>query len=333
MNKNEIFKPGPPPIFKREEKPLRPEEYPSREEVASLTGEAGASKLETALRLGMVSSALAPIALTVACEQIPETPPAVARTPEEVGLEPTPTLEIKTPTAIPEPTATFTPTPEPTVTDTPEPTATPTKEPTPTATPEPTVTPTSEVPTATPTPELPTPTPTQEVQPSSEICAVGELEGQCYQRTPQGGWRSGVDGEHVEPNGAVAHYTMDPDKMFNGLWMVGGRVERINPGQNLVYLKGRGEDIITIEVWYDNPYFYSRMQRTPDFGGPWREAMPEVRPVLAKDIGTGDYLYVTINAPGVDVKNWKTSDENYQALIEALKRQGKIQTVRVEMYQ
>lgn len=113
-------------------KPLRPEEFPLEEEIVSLTGEVGASKLESILRLGMVTSALAPIALTVACEKIPETP-AIVKTPEEVGLPPTPTLEIKptySPTPIPKPSST--PTEKPTTTPTPEatPRLTPTKEPT-----------------------------------------------------------------------------------------------------------------------------------------------------------------------------------------------------------
>lgn len=133
------------PILGREVgKPLRPEEYPSKEEIASLTGEVGASGVETVLKtMGMAAPVLA-VPLLVRCTEIPETPPAVTRTPEEVGLEPTPTLEIKTPTAEPTPTEKITPSP----TATEEPTVTATFEPA-TSTPE----------EATPTPEQATPTP------------------------------------------------------------------------------------------------------------------------------------------------------------------------------
>lgn len=134
------------PILGREMgKPLRPEEYPTEQEIASLPGEVGKSRLETVLRTMGLAAPVLTVPILAACQEIPETPPIV-RTPEEVGLTPSPTLEIKTPT--PEVTPIEKITPSPTVT----------KEPT--VTPEPTPTPTAEKPTPTkePTP-IPEPTP------------------------------------------------------------------------------------------------------------------------------------------------------------------------------
>jgi len=93
------------PILGREVgKPLRPEEYPSEEEIASLTGEIGASRLEIVLKtMGMAAPVLIAPILT-RCVPTPTEIPVV-RTPEEAGVTPSPTLEIK-------PTPTKTPTPE-----------------------------------------------------------------------------------------------------------------------------------------------------------------------------------------------------------------------------
>lgn len=145
------------PILGREMgKPLRPEEYPTEKEITSLKGEVGKSRLETVLKTMGLAVPVLTVPILTACQEIPETPPAVTRTPEEVGLQPTPTLEIKTPTpteAVPTPTVT--------------------KEPTVTSTPELTPTPTTEKPTPTPTKE---PTPTPEPQPPVEMVATGNVD-------------------------------------------------------------------------------------------------------------------------------------------------------------
>lgn len=186
-------------------------------------------------------------------------------------------------------------------------------------------------PTATPEPtEAPEPTraPSPEVVPSNEICAVGELEGRCYQRTEM---RKGVfpDG-NTEPNGTMAIYASDPDRRICGAWMLGGRVNKIDLVSKTVYLQGRGGDIIKIRVAYDSPYFYSRMKRYV-FGVPWREANPEVHPELGKDIIAGDYLSVT--CPGVGIKNNRTPDENYQKVMEAMKAGTALWTATLQIYQ
>ncbi len=146
-------------------KPLRPEEYPSQEEIDSLTGEIDVSRMETALRTFVrVSPVLSvPLLGAAACGEveIPETP-AVVRTPEEVGLPPTPTLEIK---------PTYTPISEPGPAETEEPAVSPTSEP---------ATPTSEQATPTPEPATPIPEPVEECvvescEPYQEIALYHDL--------------------------------------------------------------------------------------------------------------------------------------------------------------
>ena len=115
MSKAELFKlENPPQIFRREIKPLRKDEYPSGQEIASLTGEVGKSKLEAVLRtMGMAAPVLiAPI--LAGCVPAPtETP--VVRTSEEAGVTPSP-FEIRTPTPTEIPTPTSEIIPSPTVT-------------------------------------------------------------------------------------------------------------------------------------------------------------------------------------------------------------------------
>ena len=114
--------------------------------------------------------------------------------------------------------------------------------------------------------------------------------------------------------------------------MIGGRVEKIDLSQNLIYFKGRGSDIIKIKIDYNSPYFYARMRR-PDYIGPWRGGVPEVRPILGRDIIVGDYLDINMSGPGVEIKNWKTFDENYQAFMDAQKRGLIHPGVIIEMHQ
>jgi len=98
---------GSPFLGQNLNKPLRPEEYPSPEEIESLRGKAEINRRKF-LYLGLVVGVPA---LVAACNEIQETP-AVVRTPEEVGLPPTPTLE---PPPTFEPTIAPEPTPKPTV--------------------------------------------------------------------------------------------------------------------------------------------------------------------------------------------------------------------------
>lgn len=98
---------GSPLLGQNLNKPLRPEEYPSPEEIESLTGKSEISRRKL-LYFGLVVGVPA---LVAACSEIQETP-AVVRTPEEVGLPPTPTLE---PPPTFEPTIAPEPTPKPTV--------------------------------------------------------------------------------------------------------------------------------------------------------------------------------------------------------------------------
>ena len=73
------------PLLGREFKPLRPEEYPSEKEITSLTGEVGASRLETVLRtMGLAAPVLIAPILTGCIPTPTETP--VVRTPEEAGV-------------------------------------------------------------------------------------------------------------------------------------------------------------------------------------------------------------------------------------------------------
>jgi len=89
------------PILGREVgKPLRPEEYPSREEITSLTGEVGKSRIKEAIGLALISSGL--VGLTVGCAR-------------EL-IEPTPTVEpTEVPTEVPTPTSRAEVLPTPTV--------------------------------------------------------------------------------------------------------------------------------------------------------------------------------------------------------------------------
>lgn len=143
--------------------------------------------------------------------------------------------------------------------------------------------------------------------------------------------RKGVfpDGR-TEPDGVVARWYPDPDKNVSGKWMIGGRVERIESGSDTVLLRGRGTDILKIRIAYDSPYFYSRMKRLV-FGVPWREASPEVYPILGRDIVRGDYLHIALGGAGI--RNSQTADENYQAVIEALHSHGELRGYIVQIYQ
>lgn len=246
-----------------------------------------------------------------------------------------PTSPTATPTPTPEPTATATPeptaTPQPTATPTKEPTPTSTPEPTATSTPEPTATPTQE-PTATPTPEEPTATPTPpEIQPSPEIC---DVTGLCHPRTER---RKGMDLEgHVFPNGLCYCYTGDPDRYFQGAWVISGRIADItdaSQGEFKMNVGREGETVLINVRWMqdqpDNPYgvSYARLW-TFQLRVPWNIADPEVRPRLGRDLLAGDYLQINTGL----ASNALSEEQNYQKIVAAGK-QGVIFNYSLEMIQ
>lgn len=255
------------PILGREvSKPLRPEEYPSEKEITSLTGEVGASRLETVLRtMGIAAPVLTMPILLTACEKIPETP-AIVKTPEEVGLQPTPTLEIKTPTAEPTPTEKITPTV--------------TKEPTVTPTPELTPIPTAEKPTPSPTKE---PTPTPEPQPPVEMVATGNVDIYLSPDGQKVGYF--VPGQRFTPTGAEQDgWIQVRDSDGNTLWIQeggpygpAGEVEPPSPACEVPHFPDRTPDRKTgvvimfgtprQRIFPDRPYVmqYDRQY----IGAPW----------------------------------------------------------------
>jgi hypothetical protein len=144
------------------------------------------------------------------------------------------------------------------------------------------------------------------------------MAGNCYERTPR---RTGIkeDGS-VSPDGVVQHWT-DPDIEFNGIWTVAGKIERIDLNQNRIYIRDRGGDMIYADLKSNSPYFYARLARFVT-NVPWREAKPEIRPVLGRDIIPGDYIYIGISDAWLGVRNNQTNDENYRAIIENQARYG-----------
>jgi hypothetical protein len=156
------------------------------------------------------------------------------------------------------------------------------------------------------------------------------MAGRCYQRTSN---RTGnLEDGHALPNGSVEYYLVSPDPGIQGRWMIAGRIVSIDHSYGLMYIKARGDDTIVSSLGIESPYSYSRMW-TMETNVPWREAMPEVRPQLGKDIVVGDYIWVSMSGPGVEIKNWKSEDENYQALLAAQSRGAVLPGVTIQIIQ
>jgi len=141
---------------------------------------------------------------------------------------------------------------------------------------------------------------------------------------------------HVFPNGLCYRYTGDPDRNFQGMWVISGRIAEIVSADRGEFRMnvGKGEETVLINVKWaqdqpEDPHAYSHARLwTFQLGVPWDIDRPEVRPRLGRDLLVGDYLQITTGL----ASNVLSEEENYQNIVAA-GTQGLILTGGLEIIQ
>ncbi len=76
-------------------------------------------------------------------------------------------------------------------------------------------------------------------------------------------------------------------------WILPGRISRIEYATSIVYLKAQGNDVFPIQIQFDQPRFFARLDLVPPaFDVPVGQAYPAIVPRLGSDIAVGDYVRV-----------------------------------------